>query len=331
MLAMVILSISCILPATAITVTDDSGNVVSLNATPTRIVSLAPSNTEILAALGLLDHVVGVTDVCNYPPEVHSITRIGGYSAISIEKVAAVQPDLVIASDITPRDTVDRLRELGLTVLVVSPRSIEHMIRDIRMVGSITGTGSHADQVTRNLTDRLNAVLSCTGTLKRPTVAQVVWHDPLYLSGNNTLQNDVIIHAGGVNAFAEKSGWFTVSLEEFLIKNPDIIIVSGGGGMDSSEKDVILEAFMTNPQYASLSAVKNHHVYAVNADIISRPAPRIIYATEQVAQLIHPECFTQGTMVNPIPTTPVKSPGFCAGSAVLLISLMMLFGGGRKG
>lgn len=322
----------CVLPAAAVTVTDDAGTMITLNATPSRIVSLAPSNTEILAALGLLDRVVGVTDVCDYPPEVRNITRIGGYSAISIEKVAAARPDLVIASDITPQATVDRLKGLGLTVIVVSPRDIEDMIRDIRLLGNITGTGPRADQLAGNLSDRLGGILPGSGPLHRPTVAHVVWHDPLFLSGNDTLQNDVITRAGGVNVFAEKSGWGTVSLEEFLMKNPDIIIVNGGGGMDSSTKDVILEAFMTNPQYASLSAVKNHRVYAVNADIISRPAPRIVDATDQVARLIHPECFRQATSSpGPETTTPVRSPGFCAGSAVLLISLIILLRRGRNG
>ncbi|MDO9036585.1 MAG: ABC transporter substrate-binding protein, partial [Methanoregula sp.] len=119
--------------------------------------------------------------------------------------------------------------------------------------------------------------------------------------------------------------------EEFLMKNPDIILVNGGGGMDSTKKDVILEVFMTNPQYASLSAVKNNHVYAVNADIISRPGPRIVDATEQVARLIHPECFKQATTTpGATPTTPVKSPALCAGSVILLISLIMLQRQGRK-
>lgn len=331
MLVVTVVLIGCVLPVSAVTVIDDAGNTISLNVTPSRIVSLSPSNTEILAALGLLDRVVGVTDVDNYPPEVNNITRIGGYSSISTEKVAAAQPDLVIASDITPQATVDRLRELGLTVIVVSPQDIDHMIRDIHMVGTVTGTGPRADQLAGNLSDRLAAVLPCAQQLRQPTVAHVVWDDPLYVSGNDTLQNDVILHAGGVNAFAEKSGWGTVSLEEFLMKNPDVIIVNGGGGMDSTTKDVILEAFMTNPQYASLSAVKNHRVYAVDADIISRPAPRIVDATEQIARLIHPECFPQATVtVNTTPTTPNKSPGFCIGSAVLVVTLMIFFGKRRK-
>ena len=327
----VIVLVLGIIPVSAITVTDDAGMTITLNATPSRIVSLSPSNTEILAALGILDRVVGVTDVCDYPPEVKNITRIGGYSAISIEKVAAARPDLVIASDLTPKETVDRLQTLGLAVVVVAPRNIDHMIRDIRMVGTMTATESRAEVLAANLSYRIAAVLPCPSITDRPTVAHVVWHKPLYVSGNDTLQNDVITHAGGENVFADRNGWSTVSLEEFLMKNPDIIIVNGGGGMDSSEKDVIREAFMTSPQYASLSTVKNNHVYSVNADIISRPAPRIVDATEQVARLIHPECFTQATSFHgATPTPTVKSPGFCASSAVLLISLIMLLRRGRK-
>jgi len=105
----------CLLPVSAVTVTDDAGTIVTLNATPGRIVSLAPSNTEILAALGLTGRLVGITDVCNYPPEVNTVPRIGGYSSISTEKVSAARPDLVIASDITPAETTARLRALGLS------------------------------------------------------------------------------------------------------------------------------------------------------------------------------------------------------------------------
>ena len=315
----------CILPVSAVSATDDSGTLIVLNTTPQRIVSLSPSNTEILAALGLADQIVGVTDVCDYPPEVKNKTRIGGYSAVSIENVAAARPDLVVASDITPKETVGRLRSLGLTVAVISPRNTDHMIRDLRMVGTLTGTERRAGELAANLSERVAAVRPCPSATGRPTVAHVVWHSPLYVSGNDTLQNDVITMTGGENAFAYLNGWGTVSLEEFLAKNPDIILVNGGGGMDSSQKDVILEAFMNNPQYSSLSAVKTKRVYAIDADIISRPAPRIVDAAEEVARLVHPECFT-GSAAAPATTAtpPVMSPGFGAVSAVLLISLVVL-------
>lgn len=317
------LMLACIvLPVSAVTITDDSGNVITLNTTPSRIVSLAPSNTELLASLGLLNRVVGVTDVCDYPPEVKNISRIGSYASISIEKISAAHPDLILASDITPKETVGRLRALRLTVMVVSPHNIDQVIQDIHRIGTVTGEEAQADVLATNLSTRLTAVAPSGSSEQRPTVAHVVWNDPLYVSGNDTLQDDVIEHAGGTNVFGGINGWGTVSLEEFLVKNPDIIIVSGGGGMDNSTRDVILEEFMKSPQYASLSAVKNHRVYAVNADAISRGGPRIVDATEQVAADIRAAEPAEG-MVHGNTTSAARSPGFCGGSAVLLIGIMI--------
>ncbi len=275
----------CLAPASAATFTDDSGTQITLDGPPERIVSLSPSNTEILAALGLLDRVVGVTDVCDHPPEVRNLTRIGGFASVSIERVAAANPDLVIASDLTPAETVARLRELGLPVMLVAPKSIDHVLQDIRLVGEVTGTGTRADDLAADLSRRM-AGATGGGTTDRPLVAHVVWHTPLYVSGNATMQDDIVTRSGGTNAFADRDGWSTVSLEEFLQANPDIIIVSSGDGMIASNRDVILDEFTTNPQYASLSAVRNGHVHAVNADMLSRPGPRVADATEEVGRII---------------------------------------------
>lgn len=308
-----------VLPVSAITVTDDAGTAITVNATPARIVSLSPSNTEILAALGLLDKVVGVTDVCDYPPEVNNKTRVGGYSSISLEKIAAVKPDLVIASDKTPVETIRRLKEIGLPVMVVAPRNVDHVIRDIQMVGKITGTETQAENLAATLSRRIAKVSAIPGN-NSPTVAHVVYYKPLYISGNTTMQNDIISRTGGINVFAGRNGWGTVSLEEFLLANPDIIIVSGGGGMDASQRDVILEDFMTNPQYASLSAVKNHHVYAINADIISRPGPRIADAAEEVSRII--SAVEEERAAHKAVATDdgnTKAPGFSAAVAALAL------------
>lgn len=307
----------CALPVSALTFTDDAGMTITLNTTPQRIVSLSPSNTEILAAIGLREKIVGVTDVCDYPPEVQDIPRIGGYSAISIEKVAAARPDIVIASDKTSRGTISRLEELGMPVIVVAPKNVDHVLRDIRLVGEITGTGNRAEELVATLSRRI-AGASATRDTNSPTVAHVVYYKPLYVSGNTTMQDDIITRAGGVNVFSGRSGWSTVSLEEFLMANPDIIIVSGGGGMDASERDVIREEFMTSPQYASLSAVKNNRVIAINADIISRPGPRVADAAEEVSRIIA-AVEEERAAQKPVATgsAPQKSPGF-SGEVVLL-------------
>lgn len=316
----IVLSLAvCALPVSAASITDDAGTTVTLNVTPERIVSLSPSNTEILAALGLTDRIVGVTDVCDYPPEVKDIPRIGGYSAISIEKVAAARPDIVIASDKTSRETIRRFEEIGLPVIVIAPKNVDHVIRDIRLVGKITGTENRAEELATSLIRRMEAAASAPDTTS-PTVAHVVYYKPLYISGNTTMQDDIITRAGGVNVFADRSGWSTVSLEEFLLANPDIIIVSGGGGMDASERDVIREEFMTNPQYASLTAVKDNHVYAIDADIISRPGPRVADAAEQVSGIIAAVRAERAAQQPAAPgsATP-KTPGFSAAAVVLAL------------
>lgn len=323
-LLVVIVLLAC-LPATvsAITVTDDAGTNITLRTMPLRIVSLSPSNTEILVALGLIDRIVGVTDFCDYPPEVMNKTRVGGYSSISIEKVAAIKPDLVIASDKTPKETVSRLREIGLTVILVAPKNVDHVIRDIRMVGMITGTDTEAENLAANITRRIAKSSAVSGT-NSPTVAHVVYIKPLYISGNTTMQNDIISRTGGINVFGSRNGWGTVSLEEFLLANPDIIIVSGGGGMDASAQDVILNEFVSNPQYASLSAVKNHHVYAINADIISRPGPRIPDAAEEISRIItHVKEERDAQQPVHTNTRDVKSPGFS--SVGVLFALFGLY------
>jgi len=196
----------CSLPVSAVTITDDAGTTITLNTTPQRIVSLSPSNTEILADIGLLDRVVGVTDVCDYPPEVKNKTRVGGYSAISIEKVAATKPDLVIASDKTSGETVSRLREIGFPVIVVAPKNVDHVMRDIRMLGNITGMEIQAGDLEARLTRRIDAASTPQKT-SSPTVAHVVYNKPLYVSGSVTLQDDIITRAGGTNVFAGRNGW----------------------------------------------------------------------------------------------------------------------------
>jgi iron complex transport system substrate-binding protein len=319
LLAITVLLALCTMPTSALIVVDDSGTTITLNTTPERIVSLSPSNTEILAALGLLDKLVGTTDFCDYPPEVQNKTRVGGYSAISIEKVALANPDLVIASDKTPIETVSRLKEINIPVIVVAPKNIEHVIRDIRMVGTITGTDTQAEDLAAEINRRIASV-SAIPTTNSPTVAQVVYYKPLYVSGNMTMQNDIISRTGGINVFANRNGWTTISLEEFLLANPDIIIVSSGGGMDASTKNVILEEFMSNPQYASLSAVKNHHVYAINADIISRPGPRIADAAEEVSRIISSvEDERAATQVVATNIKSTEAPGFSGLITVLAV------------
>jgi len=307
----------------SVTVTDDFGETVTIRGIPQRIVSLAPSNTEILYALGLEDRIVGVTDYCNYPPEAAGKPKVGGFSTISIERVLAAEPDLVFAALGNTEDVVNRLRSLGMTVVSLNPGTIDDVLQDIELVGAATGQEEQAAACVKVLRARILAVTGKTeGLTEKPSVAHVIWYDPIWVSGRGTFQDEVIGMAGGTNAFGSVEEWSIIGLEEFLTSDPEYIFVSSGTGMGEGGYDIIYNYFMNEPRMQRLKAVRDGHVYVVDADIISRGGPRIVDALEEVAATLHPDLF--GTSAQK--TTPAaRSPGFgviplaCALLAVFLL------------
>ncbi|WP_054848102.1 helical backbone metal receptor [Methanoculleus chikugoensis] len=229
-------------PATAdggersVTVIDDSGKTVLIRGEPQRIVSLAPSNTEILYALGLEDRIVAVTERCDYPPATAEKPKVGGFSTVNIEKVIAMEPDLIFAAPANTDEVIDRLRSLGMTVVILDPQTIDGVLHDIELAGRATGQEEQASTLIEGLRVRIGAVAEKAaggGPAEEPSVAHVIWHDPLWVSGRGgTFQDEVITLAGGANAFGSVDDWSIVSLEEFIITNPDYILVSSGSGMN---------------------------------------------------------------------------------------------------
>jgi iron complex transport system substrate-binding protein len=303
-----------------ITVTDDFGESVTIRGVPQRIVSLAPSNTEILYALGLEDRIVGVTDYCDYPASAADKPKIGGYSTISIEKVLAADPDLVFAALGNTEDVINRLRTLGLTVVSLNPETINDVLHDVELVGVATGQEEQAEACVKELRARIQAVTEKTeGLAKKPSVAHIVWYDPIWVSGNATFQDEVIRMAGGVNAFGSVEGWSIISLEEFITTDPEYIIVNSGTGMTEGEGyDAIYDYFMNEPRMQGLDAVRNGHVSVIDANIIDRGSPRIVDALEEVAGNLHPDPFETET---PEATPAAQSPGF---GAIPLISALLV-------
>lgn len=174
-----------------------------------RIVSLAPSNTEILFALGLGDKVVGVTSYCNYPSDTIKKAKIGGYSTVDIEKVVSLKPDLVLAAYGNGEETVERLKKLGLNVVVVSSKpekSIEDTLDEIRYVGKITGRDKDAESLCEEMKKRIKEITDKTENVDKVRVAHICWHEPLYVAGSETLQSDLIEKAGGENVFSDVEG-----------------------------------------------------------------------------------------------------------------------------
>ena len=274
-----------------LTVTDDLGRNVTINREPQSIISLAPSNTEILFALGLGDRVIAVSEYCNYPLEAQNKAKVGGFSTVNIEKVVSLKPDLVLAAGGVQEAVVGELERLGLTVIALNAKSIEEVFENIRLVGKVVAQLETARELTTNLEQRIRAVTDKTKDLpdsQRPTIFYEVQYDPLMTAGPGTFIDDLIHLAGGVNIASDAVAKYPVyNLEILVERNPEVIIISVGHG--SIEASV--EGVKSRGRWQIIDAVKNDRVYGINADLVSRPGPRIVDALEEMARFIHPELF----------------------------------------
>jgi len=317
-------SFPALVHSSAITLTDDMGTVVSIESPPQRIISLAPSNTEILFALGLGDRVVGVTEFCNYPAEAPGKPKVGGYSTVSIEKVIALKPDLVVASYGNGESLLASLRSFGYPVIALHPETLSQVLSNIHLVGSAAGVEANATALRGALEQRIGLVEEQVSTMReRPTVAHVIWNDPVYVSGNGTFQDELIRLAGGENAFSHLDGWQTIGIEDFILADPDVLIVNTGTGMGGGE-DAIARFFRDDPRFSGVTAIREDRVHLVDTDTADRAGPRIVDALELFAAAIHPELFGNRTPVATL-TPGVQGPGFgtlvaflaCAGAALV--------------
>jgi iron complex transport system substrate-binding protein len=181
-------------------------------------------------------------------------------------------------------------------------------VRHGELGAATTGQEERAAACVGDLQARIQGVTDKTEALgERPSVANVVWYDPIGVSGGETFQDEVITMAGGTNTCNSIGGWGIVGLEEFITTDPEYIFVSSGTGMGDGGYDIVYNYFMNEPRMQRLDAVRNGHVYVVDADIISRGSPRIVDALEEVAGDLHPDLFDTGT---PTATPTVQSPGF---------------------
>jgi len=273
------------------TFTDGLGREVSIDKVPQRIISLAPSNTETLFALGLGDRIVGVTEFCNYPEAAKDKPQIGGFNDVNIERVVALEPDLVLATSIHEKTVIPALEKVGLTVFALAPKTLDNVLASITIVGEVTGKSLAASRLAASLEERIKAITDKTERLteaERPRVLYLTWHDPLWTAGSETLTNDLINKAGGKNIAQDLSGHKTIDLETVIHRNPQIIVVVSGHG---EAKDLPYQYVLNEPRLRATEAVISGRVYQIDADIFVRPTPRVVDGLEQLATSIHPELF----------------------------------------
>jgi len=273
-----------------LTVTDGTGRQVTIPAQPQKIVSLSPSCTEILFALGLGSKVVGVDKFSNYPPEAQKVEKVGGFSDPSVEKIAALKPDLILGTGMHKK-VLPQLESLGIPVVLLEPRNVEGVLADIGTVGRLTGVPEAAEKVVadvRNRIDRVKAKVDTVPREQRPWVYYEVYSEPIMTVGPNTLIHQLIELAGGRNiAYDAQTDYPEFSAEAVIQRNPAVIIFPSFHGSAS----LTVDKLKARPGWAAIAAVKDGRVHPIDADIISRPGPRIADAVEELARLILPDLF----------------------------------------
>lgn len=263
---------------------DDFDREVMINKKPGRVVSLSPTNTEILFAIGAGDKVVGVTKYCDFPPRVEKIDKVGGYSTPNIEAIVAKKPDLVVASYGNGEENIKRLKELGINVVALHPKSLRDVLKDIKLVGRATGSERKAIQLIQQLQERINQIKEKSARIpeeERPRVLWLMWYPELWTAGGGTFFHELVNLAGGKNIARNLKGWKMISKEVVLARDPQIIFCSRMG-----EKEGFLHKVLEDPQLNQTEAVKGGWIYQLKQNIIERPGPRIVDGLEEISHYV---------------------------------------------
>jgi iron complex transport system substrate-binding protein len=287
-----VLAATLLLTACTTTSTDGLSRNVKLSGTPQRIVSLAPSNTEILFAVGAGKQVVGRDSFSDAPAEATSVQDIGGsMGKYDTEAIVALQPDLVLAGEINTPELVASLEQLGLTVYYLSnPTTLEGIYANLETVGQLTWHKAEAASQVDSLKKRVAAVDAKIASLNdRPTVYyELDATDPAkpYTAGPGTFVDLLISRAGGTNIGRDlTSQWAQISLEQVLVANPAVIILG------DSAYGTTAETVKQRAGWAGLDAVQSGQIHPFDDNLVSRPGPRLVDGLEALAKLLHPEAF----------------------------------------
>jgi len=268
--------------------TDDLGRQVRFNHPPRRIVSLDPSVTEILFALELNNEIIGVTSYCDYPEQAKLKPRVGGYLDPNVEQIALLQPDLVVTTlkTETPK-LIQQLENFGIQVFVLDPRKIEDIFDNIFSVAVLIHREEKANHLIATLRERLDEIEKKVEGTHRPRVFLEMGADPLISVGPGSFAHDLIEIAGGRNVLGQSiSKYRRCTLEEILLADPEVIIICS-----MVPNDLCLRQRRWWNRWKNISAVRNNRIYIVEANLVTRPGPRMVEGLEEIAKAVHPEKF----------------------------------------
>ena len=284
------------------TVSDETGRSVRIPVPVRRIVSLAPSLTESIYALGMNDLLVGDTDYCDYPPAATKKHKVGGATNPSLEEIAALKPDVVLVTKGLNRlETVQELERLGIAAYATDPHTVDEIRISVRRLAEILGNPAAGDTLDRELAQQETNLQRRLQNAVPKRVLFVVWTDPLISVGKRTFLADALVHAGAVSVVESSQDWPQMSLEEVVRLQPEYLVFASGHS-ETVSRDV--EALAKRPGWDQLDAVK-HRRFAVISDAVNRPAPRLLTAVEDLARQLHPEAFAEKSE-NSKTTAPVE-------------------------
>lgn len=263
--------------------TDEIGRQITVKATPQRLISLAPSITEILFALKLGDRVVGVTSYCDFPAEAKTKEKVGDTIKPNLERLIALKPDLVLVSTASQLEKITRqLDQLGIPVFVTNPKSVHEVVASIRKIGDLTGAEQRAGELTAEMQTRIAAVQLQVTTQSAPRVLYILQLSPLITAGKNTFINDLITQAGGRSISGDEAADYPqFSRETALARAPEVILVPESHGTELVNIEAVRQFFATTP------AIKNNRLVRINPDLIDRPGPRIVEGLEALRAGMH--------------------------------------------
>jgi iron complex transport system substrate-binding protein len=271
-------------------VVDEAGRPVRIPQPVRRIVSLAPSLTETLYALGLQDRLVGDTDYCDYPEDAQKKRKVGGAINPNFEEIAALRPDLVLViKSLNRYDTVRALDELGIPVYATDPHTVDEIISSTERLAEILGTPGAGSMLAADMEHRLSDLRQRLAPLPPRKVLFIVWAEPLISIGKDTFIADALHRAGALSIVDSSQSWPQVNLEEVVKLQPEYLVFATGHGENVAHD---MDAFSGLPGWRLLDAVRNRK-FAVISDAVNRPAPRIVSAIENLARQLHPEAFVE--------------------------------------
>lgn len=248
-----------------------------------RIVSLAPSNTEILYALGAGDQVAGVTTFCDYPPEAKARTKVGGWVNVDYDAVRSINPDLVVTSTFVQEKVAEKCREMGFNVLHLDPKDLSEVFESIAKIGEVTEKQTGAELIVRKMKSKIEEVKNLTRNSKMfPRVYAEEWHKPPFVCGNWI--PELIEAAGGVSLISGGKSR-EVTTEEIQKFDPHYMIVTWCGFKDKAQAETV----KFREGWENVYAVKNDRVFVFDDSYLNRPGPRIVEGLEMLARIIHPD------------------------------------------